>query len=303
MLLVCPACNTRYVVPDAAIGFDGRQVRCANCKHSWFQDGVPTPSAPPAPAIAAPMIPQDEIAGEIAVPSPAPSAPSAFAGSVASPQFAAATALLPEDQTEAAPVAATPVMPNVSAAPVQTGFAAFDNPPKPPPSVATNIPPPPPSAVDELPERSQFAHEPPFKPRRNPAKMWTMAAIAFAVFVALVSLALWQFGVPTGSFSASGKEPDLKIVLNPNHELNYKPDGTPYFIASGTIVNPTAEEVSIPAMLVTLKDAGGRSVYSWKMEAKASKIAPGGKVDFSEAQLDVPRASNSISISWVLNGG
>ncbi|MEQ1549891.1 MJ0042-type zinc finger domain-containing protein, partial [Sphingorhabdus sp.] len=40
MLLVCPECRTRYVVPDSAIGANGRQVRCANCRHSWFQDGV-----------------------------------------------------------------------------------------------------------------------------------------------------------------------------------------------------------------------------------------------------------------------
>ncbi len=40
MLLVCPNCRTRYVVPDNAIGADGRQVRCANCRHSWFQEGV-----------------------------------------------------------------------------------------------------------------------------------------------------------------------------------------------------------------------------------------------------------------------
>jgi predicted Zn finger-like uncharacterized protein len=269
MLLVCPACNTRYVVPDAAIGVDGRQVRCANCKHSWFQDGAPLPPAPPAPSIAAPLAARedDEVATPPSVPKP--------------------------------PVINAPPSPS----PVQTGFAAFDNPPKPPPSVGTHMPEPARAAAEPAPERSQFAHEPPFKPRRNPAKMWTMAGAAFAAFIAICALALWQFGVPASSFASGGKEPDLKIVLNPNHELNYKPDGTPYFIASGTIVNPTASELKIPGMLVTLKDASGRSVYSWKMKAKARSIAPGGKVDFSEAQLDVPRAASSISISWVLSDG
>lgn len=42
MILQCSECNARYVVPDSAIGADGRTVRCANCKHSWFQAGSPT---------------------------------------------------------------------------------------------------------------------------------------------------------------------------------------------------------------------------------------------------------------------
>ena len=57
MIIACPACATRYVVPDSAIGVDGRTVRCAKCRHSWFQDGpvlerpAPSPPPPPPPAV------------------------------------------------------------------------------------------------------------------------------------------------------------------------------------------------------------------------------------------------------------
>ncbi len=49
MILTCPSCRTRYVVPDNAIGTSGRKVRCAQCRFSWFQEGPePDFAAPPA---------------------------------------------------------------------------------------------------------------------------------------------------------------------------------------------------------------------------------------------------------------
>lgn len=49
MILTCPECNTRYLVPDSSIGAAGRTVRCASCRHSWFQQGPATAVVPPAP--------------------------------------------------------------------------------------------------------------------------------------------------------------------------------------------------------------------------------------------------------------
>ncbi len=37
MILTCPECATRYLVDPAALAPDGRQVRCAKCQHSWWE--------------------------------------------------------------------------------------------------------------------------------------------------------------------------------------------------------------------------------------------------------------------------
>lgn len=52
MQITCPACETRFSVPDKALGADGRTLKCARCGHKWFQSPVvaaPPPPPPPPP--------------------------------------------------------------------------------------------------------------------------------------------------------------------------------------------------------------------------------------------------------------
>ena len=53
MIVTCPNCATKYLVDPAALGTDGRQVRCARCRHMWLQEPeiriVDAPSVAPPP--------------------------------------------------------------------------------------------------------------------------------------------------------------------------------------------------------------------------------------------------------------
>src|SRR5438045_1342714 len=68
MIIACPACKTRYAVPDSAIDVDGRTVRYAKCRHSWFQEGAPIEAAVPPPSPPPPPAPQPSPAPEAAPP-------------------------------------------------------------------------------------------------------------------------------------------------------------------------------------------------------------------------------------------
>lgn len=37
MILTCPQCQTRFLVPSAALPDEGRKVRCCQCRHIWLQ--------------------------------------------------------------------------------------------------------------------------------------------------------------------------------------------------------------------------------------------------------------------------
>src|SRR4051812_43436363 len=41
MLIVCPSCASEYMIEPAQIGADGRMVRCAACRETFFVAGEP----------------------------------------------------------------------------------------------------------------------------------------------------------------------------------------------------------------------------------------------------------------------
>lgn len=232
MILSCPSCQTRYLVPDTAIGGTGRQVRCASCRHSWFQepapldlplarDEAPPPPPPPVPPVQAPAVPAAEVVARYSE----------------------------EGPTEAA---------------------------------------------------DPFAHEPPFRPRRNPAKMWTMAAVLFAVFAVGALASLLAFGPPGFGERLGIRSGGVPLTIQVTRKPERRPtaSGSELLAVTGRILNPTDTVQTVPDIRAELRDGQGRAVYSWTITRPARSLPPGGSAEFDSAAVDVPRGSKALNLSF-----
>ena len=154
---------------------------------------------------------------------------------------------------------------------------------------------------DEAP--SSFAHEPPFRPRRNPARMWTMLAVTFGVLALVAAVAVWRLGLPAwlpfGHSPFAAGQPDLVLSFPPNRQDRRSlANGGEYFGVSGTITNVGKQRRNVPLLVVILRDEKERKVYSWEITPSKRVLAPGEVLAVSEAMTDIPRSARSADIGW-----
>jgi predicted Zn finger-like uncharacterized protein len=317
MILTCPNCGTQYVVKDGAVPPQGRQVRCAACKHSWHQDPDSEDAADePVAADAEPAAVEDP---QVA-PSETAQEPAEEAGSE-DETIAEATLIEPRGGPEAeerayeeamigdepvaadaAPEAEDDLRPRPQAeAPFDDGYEAMEPAPRPSgaPSASellSGFRAAPSTEVQSDDEFSPFADRDHDEPRgRSPLVTILMLVVAIAALAAafwFLAPAEWKARV---GLADAGKTPLELMITHPDRQK--LASGQESLTITGRVINPTDGTHSIPPIYAQLKSRTGQVIYSWTIAPPAPSLGPRASASFNSTEVSVPAGGEDLTIS------
>ena len=282
MILTCPECGTQYVVKDGAIPPQGRQVRCASCKHSWHQDPEPLDLGDEQ---------EVETVAEAAMIDPS-------SGPEAEQRAYEEASLAEEIEQEAeTPPGYAPVEPTADA------LADEPTPGDALPYVAEEAPlderempgePDQPGFADD--DFSPFAHRELHEPKRRSVPLTILLIL---LLIAALAAAFWFLAPPEWKQRigiAGATETPLQLMMT-HSDRQKLASGNELLAVTGRVINPTEESQPVPPIQAQLRSRSGQLVYSWTIAPPARVLPPGASATFNSAEVNVPAGGDELTIT------
>ncbi|MEX0589668.1 MAG: zinc-ribbon domain-containing protein [Xanthobacteraceae bacterium] len=265
MQLACPSCHTAFHVEPAALGADGRHVRCARCRTTWFarpDDLTPGPAMAEASAEAAAG------AGTETVPA------------VVLPR------VVPWNDTVMVEVSPSPPLAPGAPQGMESPMVTADDAGR--PSVAGS----------NSGKRRKTSKSSPGQ-RRLVAATALVAAVLFAVIGPRASLVR---SVPdlAGFYAAIGMPVNLRGLefnaIRTTHEMQ---DGIPVLVIEGEITNVTRQPVEVPRLRLAVLGPDSSELYSWTALLPRSVLPEGESLPFRSRLASPPVDGKDVLVRFL----
>lgn len=290
MLIVCPSCATSYMIDPASVGANGRAVRCARCRSTWFVNPGKSAGTPSVSAFVSGVIAEAEAeatSGKIE------------SGKIESPPvFDAAPNTAPEPPADEPPSLAPEPDATFDPPSAESSFEdaappVFAHDAAEPPTITDAPPLVPPddheAAAAEHDERADYAarrarmRAKRQKDRRN-ARWVALVLLLLGVNIAIIAgrHQIVRYLPQTASLFASiGLPVNLRNLEFEGIKISKETqDGVSILIIEGKIVNTVGTATDVPRLRFAARNASGQEVYTWSMQPTRSILGPGDSLPF-----------------------
>jgi predicted Zn finger-like uncharacterized protein len=257
MILKCSQCQMQYKLDPAMLGAGGREVRCVNCGHQWFQAPEKMEEVPPAEALTKKLdeiIEQDDAAFEAILSSVSNAAKPAGAGQTAPAESPAE----PREKKKAAMPQEPRMLPPITYNPFGVGARAF--------GVLVFC------LCVFLSLAVIFVAQKPIL-RHWPQMALLYETIGFTVTAPGEGLRISEM---TAEQRADGKGKAL--------------------VVEGKMTNTTRHDLAYPALQVILKSGMDKVLKTWDLKPGAEKISSGSEVPMSMKLTDAPEGGATLEV-------
>jgi predicted Zn finger-like uncharacterized protein len=307
MLIACPNCATSYEVSAAALGTEGRSVRCVRCQEVWFATPTEAPAstgaaAAMADAAAASARYQQRSTANVGEPEPDAAFDGAAADDHSGFEIDANLAARAADRSAAfehSPEHA----PMIDAAGAASGMdgngplAAHDAPPLAPGSDAAA------SEDIESSAARRARHEALTSGRRR--RRPSFATIILSLLAVNMAILGWRSDVvrlmpQTGSlFAAIGLPVNLRgLAILDVTTAREAHDGVSVLLVRGRIANVSRQPRDVPRIRFAMRDQAGTEVYSWTSLPERSALAPGDAEPFQTRLASPPASGHEVVVRF-----